>query len=600
MIKKRHSFFSFLAALLIVGSINLWVGTSHEMVVQADSIDQPTPINQIFPDSALAEVMRYQLGKSSVTDVVSQSELDNVTNVNGVSKEIISIEGVQYLTNLTNLRLGYNNIRDIQPLENLTNLTVLDMIDNELTDISPLSNLTNLTQLSLGDDSISDISPLAGLTNLINLYLTSYDLTDVSALANLTNLKDLWLSSPKLSNVSVLSNFHNLETLQMRSTLVSDITPIANLKKLTLLDVSMNEIKDISSLSELSNLTELTLTDNQISDISALSELTNLNYLYLDVNQISDISALADLSNLEELYVTDQTITNEPLTFQTNIVINNTIKDENGALVTPLDISDNGSYTSPNITWNLPAYTDEVNYTFEQTGSIGNGPFYFTGTVYQPLEEVPATYNVIFDIDGVQNSEEVVVDALLEEPAAPTKEGYTFTGWYDAKTGGEKWDFTTDKMPAKDITLYAQFSINNYQAIFDVDGTTTSQTVNYQSLLTKPTDPTKEGYTFTGWYDAKTGGNKWDFTMDKMPANDITLYAQFSKNPENGGTDTPSNGNKTKPKQPARENGTTITAIEKSTTLPKTGDNGTALLVLAGLLLTGASLLLTKQKKKSI
>ncbi|EFR98750.1 internalin A, partial [Listeria seeligeri FSL N1-067] len=38
------------------------------MVVQADSIDQPTPINQIFPDSALAEVMRYQLGKSSVTD----------------------------------------------------------------------------------------------------------------------------------------------------------------------------------------------------------------------------------------------------------------------------------------------------------------------------------------------------------------------------------------------------------------------------------------------------------------------------------------------------------------------------------------------------
>ncbi|WP_222710234.1 InlB B-repeat-containing protein [Listeria seeligeri] len=585
---------------MIVGCINLWVGTSHETVVQADSIDQPTPINQIFPDSALAEVMRYQLGKSSVTDVVSQSELDNVTSVNGQQKAIISIEGVQYLTNLTNLLLGDNNIRDIQPLENLTNLTVLNMIDNELTDISPLSNLTNLTRLSLGDDSISDISPLAGLTNLINLYLTSYDLTDVSELANLTNLTNLWLSSPKLSDVSVLSNFHNLETLQLRSTLVSDITPIANLNKLTLLDVSMNEIKDISSLSELSNLTELTLTDNQISDISALSELTNLNYLYLDYNQISDISALADLSNLEELYVMDQTITNEPLTFQTNTVINNTIKDENGALVTPLDISDNGSYTSPNVTWNLPAYTEEVNYTFEKMGSIGNGPFYFTGTVYQPLEEVPAIYNVVFDIDGVQSSEEVVVDALLEEPAAPTKEGYTFTGWYDAKTGGNKWDFTTDKMPANDITLYAQFSINNYKAIFDVDGTTTSQTVNYQSLLTKPTDPTKEGYTFTGWYDAKTGGKKWDFTTDKMPANDITLYAQSSKNPENGGTDTPSNGNKTKPNQPSRENSTTITTIEKSTTLPKTGDNGTALFVLAGLLLTGASLLLTKQKKKSI
>ncbi|MBA5844449.1 InlB B-repeat-containing protein, partial [Escherichia coli] len=105
---------------------------------------------------------------------------------------------------------------------------------------------------------------------------------------------------------------------------------------------------------------------------------------------------------------------------------------------------------------------------------------------------------------------------LLQEPIAPTKEGYTFTGWYDAKTGGTKWDFATDKMPAEDITLYAQFTINSYTATFDIDGKLTTQKVTYQSLLEEPVAPTKDGYTFTGWYDAKTGGNKWDFATGKM------------------------------------------------------------------------------------
>ncbi|MGC7134890.1 InlB B-repeat-containing protein, partial [Listeria ivanovii] len=107
---------------------------------------------------------------------------------------------------------------------------------------------------------------------------------------------------------------------------------------------------------------------------------------------------------------------------------------------------------------------------------------------------------------------------------------YTFKGWYDAKTGGNKWDFAADKMPAKDITLYAQFSANSYTVTMDIDGKTTTQTVGYNELLPEPPTPKKEGYSFKGWYDAKTGGKKWDFTADKMPANNLTLYAQFTIN----------------------------------------------------------------------
>ncbi|MGC9268491.1 InlB B-repeat-containing protein, partial [Listeria ivanovii] len=82
-------------------------------------------------------------------------------------------------------------------------------------------------------------------------------------------------------------------------------------------------------------------------------------------------------------------------------------------------------------------------------------------------------------------------DSLIPEPTSPTKEGYTFKGWYDAKTGGKKWDFTADKMPASNLTLYAQFTINSYTATLDVDGNITTQKVDYQGLLKEPTEPTK-------------------------------------------------------------------------------------------------------------
>nr|WP_321145955.1 InlB B-repeat-containing protein [Listeria monocytogenes] len=138
------------------------------------------------------------------------------------------------------------------------------------------------------------------------------------------------------------------------------------------------------------------------------------------------------------------------------------------------------------------------------------------------------TYPMTYDNGGVTTTETVDYDGLAEEPTTPTKAGYTFDGWYDAETGGKKWDFAQDKMPANPVTLYARFTMNNYTATFNNDGTTTTQTVDYQEALTEPTEPTKEGHTFDGWYDAEIGGNKWDFAANKMPAKDVTLYARFT------------------------------------------------------------------------
>ncbi|HBC0571454.1 TPA: InlB B-repeat-containing protein [Listeria monocytogenes] len=462
------------------------IGTSNQLDVQAENLTQPTAINEIFPDPALADAMRNLLGKASVTDIVSQNELDQQTGINAPYKGIKNLEGVQYLNNISNLFVYFNEITDISVISHLSNLKYVYLDENHINDFSPLSNLTNLTELSLGSTQISDIS----------------------VLSNLTNLTELSLSNNQLNNLDALSGLQNLKLLNLEETQTSDI----------------------SALSDLTNLDNLYLGYNRISDISTLSGLKNLENLYLEHNQIRDISPLSSLTKLTGLTLFKQEIMNDPIMYNPAITISNDIKDVSGSLIAPAIISDNGTYTNPNITWNLPSYLNEVSYTFRQTVTVGNATDDFYGTVRQPLQAIPVDYTATFDVNGTETKESVETGDFLTEPAEPTKEGYTFIGWYDAKTGGNKWDFSTDKMPAEDMTLYARFSINDYTATFDVDGKKTTELVNYQSKLSAPAEPKKVGYTFTGWYDAKTGGNKWDFATGKMPARNMTLYAQFSIN----------------------------------------------------------------------
>jgi uncharacterized repeat protein (TIGR02543 family) len=140
------------------------------------------------------------------------------------------------------------------------------------------------------------------------------------------------------------------------------------------------------------------------------------------------------------------------------------------------------------------------------------------------------TNAVTFDSQGGSAVAGQVVDydTTVTEPAAPTREGFTFDGWFDAASGGSAWDFGTDTVTSA-TTLYAQWTAITYTVTYNAQGGSAvgAETVSSGSLATQPGDPTRTGYTFDGWYTASSGGAAWDFGADTLLA-DTTLFAQWT------------------------------------------------------------------------
>ncbi|WP_072238362.1 InlB B-repeat-containing protein, partial [Listeria monocytogenes] len=471
------------------------------------------------------------IGTNKITDI---SALQNLTNLRELYLNEDNISDISPLANLTkmySLNLGANhNLSDLSPLSNMTGLNYLTVTESKVKDVTPIANLTDLYSLSLNYNQIEDISPLASLTSLH--YFTAYvnQITDITPVANMTRLNSLKIGNNKITDLSPLANLSQLTWLEIGTNQISDINAVKDLTKLKMLNVGSNQISDISVLNNLSQLNSLFLNNNQLGneDMEVIGGLTNLTTLFLSQNHITDIRPLASLSKMDSADFANQVIKKPARNFSKTLSVPNNITSIDGTLVTPKTISNNGTYDAPNVNWSSPSYLPEVRYTFKQDVAVGSTTSSYTGIIIQPLNE-PVDYNVTFNIDGNTSEVKTVTEEdLIPEPTNPTKQGYTFDGWYDAETGGTKWDFTTGQMPANDLMLYAHFSVNSYQVNFDIDGAVMNEAVVYDTLLNEPTAPTKQGYTFDGWYDAETGGNKWDFKTMKMPANDVTLYAHFT------------------------------------------------------------------------
>ena len=156
-------------------------------------------------------------------------------------------------------------------------------------------------------------------------------------------------------------------------------------------------------------------------------------------------------------------------------------------------------------------------------------------------------FQLKFMVDGEVYA---VVNTAGEEtvklPENPTKEGYIFDGWY--------WDdgiwaqpFTAESLLEQklesDMAVYAKWleediTKRTFKVTFDsMSGSAVEPvTALYGTLVKKPSDPTRTGYVFVGWYKQADLSEEWDFSSDTLTEN-ITLYAKWVSESDASGCD---------------------------------------------------------------
>ena len=176
----------------------------------------------------------------------------------------------------------------------------------------------------------------------------------------------------------------------------------------------------------------------------------------------------------------------------------------------------------------------------QEEGKTANGVFIAAGGRFtqspgaQITGEVIGAYTVTFQSEGGSEvASQIRANTPADRPADPTKEGYTFIGWYN---GESEWNFETPV--TADLTLTAKWQVNQYTITFKPENGGQDIVIkqDYGTAITAPANPTKTGYTFAGW----------DKTIPTtMPAEDMTITARWQVNqytitfkPENGGEDT--------------------------------------------------------------
>jgi len=126
--------------------------------------------------------------------------------------------------------------------------------------------------------------------------------------------------------------------------------------------------------------------------------------------------------------------------------------------------------------------------------------------------QVSVPYTLTYKVDGeVYKTETIVFGTEIIPEPVPTKEGYTFSGWSEIPA----------TMPAQDVEVTGSFTINSYTLTYMVDGEVyKSVSVVYGTALTLEAEPTKEGYSFSGWSELPA----------TMPAHDVVVSGSFSIN----------------------------------------------------------------------
>lgn len=183
------------------------------------------------------------------------------------------------------------------------------------------------------------------------------------------------------------------------------------------------------------------------------------------------------------------------------------------------------------ITETPSGYSNSTGYYYGSTYVVDHYRFYYTRNTYSiDYYYNGSNINTISRIPFEQNINSSTYNYTPERPSG-IDDDYTWGGWYT--DAGLTVPYTFDTMPSHNLFLYAKWVAPTFNVTFDLNGgdgvAPTTQEVKKYKTATSVADPSRQYYNFDGWYTAKEGGERYDWSQPVT--SDTTLYAHWSLKP---------------------------------------------------------------------
>jgi len=239
-----------------------------------------------FPDKNLEKAVRkFVFEKRDNDKPLVESDLVNLSTIQGVGLGITNLSGLEKCQNLASLDLAKNKIALLTPIQGLLKIQYLNLAENQIEDITPLGDIKALQYIELSHNRVKQIPTLSVLTNLASLYLSFNQISDVSAITNLPKLASLYLDNNHIKTIAGLGHLKGLSMLSLSHNAIADIAPLDGLKGLYHLFLESNKIRDLTPLVKMAKsdkdnsfapFLNVYLKGNPLSSAARGSQITSL------------------------------------------------------------------------------------------------------------------------------------------------------------------------------------------------------------------------------------------------------------------------------------------------------------------------------------
>ncbi|EAE7094403.1 LPXTG cell wall anchor domain-containing protein [Listeria monocytogenes] len=593
----------------------------------------------------LRNVTNVNLSDNKITTVSLKGDitLPNLTSINLRGNDLTTID-IQDQPKLVKVFCDTQDNAEISEviLKNLPALKVAGGVADGSTDTIDFSKTRSLTKgtienlpemagsISFTECSITEII-VKNLPQAQNISVYDNKLTTLSGLENLPLITRIYASKNEITELESLKSFPTMGVLAVNNNHISALPESIKTNNPTL--TVINATNQTVTLSEKAAANKLVL-NNEIKNfgVVATAKAISNKGTYKD-NQITwTAENLEDINTVE--YAFDESVSESSIqgTFSGKVTV--PFKKVDLPVITAREeiyYAKNANISEQVFLSNVAAsategatitsdYNTVVDFTKGGTYEVTLNAKNSAGFEAEPVK-VKVHINKALAPVITANTEisymvlaEVTEADFLKNIQASTNDGSVITSDFGTVVKlNEAGDYTvtlksvnSDDVDAKPVQVTVRITPKPTpilaNVVFNIDDVQTTEAIVVEGFITEPAAPTKEGYTFDGWFDAKTGGNKWNFATNKMPAAGLTLYAQFSKtvndDPQTGGgTTVTENNNGGLSDPPANTNNKAKDQNKKSQTgkHPATGDSQNMLYLLAGLLLVGVSLRIFKK-----